>query len=200
MQFSVAVHSLMDAGVDLWLEIGAQPALVHSIHECLAARGGKAPVLSSARREREHESVVETAMELHRCGVGLNFAKMTPSRRILSLPGYAWDKSRWWNESSDWRESRLGSGGRGLLEVRLPRATPTWIARLDSRHMVFLKDHKVENLVVFPASAFVEMVLEAGRAVVQRTAIRRRRLSDSQAAHPAGSGFGITIGTVLRSE
>ena len=56
----------------------------------------------------------------------------------------------------------LGSGGRGLLDVRLPRATPTWIARLDGRHMTFLKDHKVENLVVFPASAFVEMVLEAG--------------------------------------
>ena len=28
--------------------------------------------------------------------------------------------------------------------------------------MAFLKDHKVENLVVFPAAAFVEMVLEAG--------------------------------------
>ena len=92
----------------------------------------------------------------------LNFAAMTPSRRLLSLPTYAWDKSRWWHESSDWREGRLGPGGRGLLDVRLPRATPTWIARLDGRHMAFLKDHKVENLVVFPASAFVEMVLEAG--------------------------------------
>ena len=27
---------------------------------------------------------------------------------------------------------------------------------------VFIKDHKVDNLVVFPAAAFVEMVLEAG--------------------------------------
>ena len=162
VQFAMAINSLMDAGVDLWLEISAQPALVHSIHECLSGKGDKAPVMSSARREREHESVLETAMELHRSGVGLDFAKMTPSRRLLSLPSYAWDKSRWWNESSDWRESRLGSGGRGLLEVRLPRATPTWIARLDGRHMAFLKDHKVENLVVFPASAFVEMVLEAG--------------------------------------
>ena len=153
---------MMDAGVDVWLEIGAQPALVHSIQECLSGRAGKEPVISSARRDREHESVLETAMDLHRSGVELNFAKMTPSRRLLSLPTYAWDKSRWWHESSDWREGRLGPGGRGLLDVRLPRATPTWITRLDGRHMNFLKDHKVENLVVFPASAFVEMVLEAG--------------------------------------
>jgi acyl transferase domain-containing protein/NADPH:quinone reductase-like Zn-dependent oxidoreductase/SAM-dependent methyltransferase/acyl carrier protein/short-subunit dehydrogenase len=162
VQFALAVQAIVDTGIDVWLEIGAQPALVHSIQECLAERAIKAPVISSARREREHESVLETALELHRCGVTLNFAKMTPSRRLLSLPTYAWDKSRWWHEASEWRESRLGAGGRGLLEVRLPRAIPTWIARLDGRHMSFLKDHKVENLVVFPASAFVEMVLEAG--------------------------------------
>ncbi len=160
--FSRAVNALMEEGIDVWLEISAQPALVHSIQECLAGQNGKTPVISSARRDREHESLLETAMDLHRAGVPLNFAKITPSRRLLALPSYAWDKTRWWHESSDWHEGRLGSGGRGLLDVRLPRATPTWIARLDGRHMTFLKDHKVENLVVFPASAFVEMVLEAG--------------------------------------
>ena len=162
VQFAAAVGALADFGVDVWLEITAHPALVISIQECLTARGVKAPVMASARREREHESLLETAMDLHRSCVALNFAAMTPSRNLLSLPAYAWDKSRWWNESSDWREGRLAAGGRGLLDVRLPRATPTWIARLDGRHMAFLKDHKVDNLVIFPAAAFVDLVLEAG--------------------------------------
>ena len=39
---------------------------------------------------------------------------------------------------------------------------PPGLLRLDSRHMAFLKDHKVENHVIFPAAAFVEMALEAG--------------------------------------
>jgi len=162
VQFASAVNALSEFGVDVWLEIGAHPALSHSIQECLAGRDGKTSVMCSARREREHESLLDTAMELHRSCFTLDFAEMTPSRRLLSLPTYAWDKSRWWHESSDWREARLGSGGRGLLDVRLPWATPTWIARLDGRHMAFLKDHKVENLVVFPAAAFVDMALEAG--------------------------------------
>jgi acyl transferase domain-containing protein/NADPH:quinone reductase-like Zn-dependent oxidoreductase/NAD(P)-dependent dehydrogenase (short-subunit alcohol dehydrogenase family)/SAM-dependent methyltransferase/acyl carrier protein len=162
VQFASAIGSLDDFGVDLWLEIGAHPALLVSIQECLAARGKKQPALASARREREHESVLETAMELHRACVPLNFASMLPSRRLLSLPAYAWDKSRWWNESGDWREGRLGAGGRGLLDARLPRATPTWIARLDSRHMAFLQDHRVESFTIFPAAAFAEMALEAG--------------------------------------
>ena len=163
VQFAPAVGALADFGVDLWLEIGAHPALVHSIQECLAARpGAKQPVFSSARREREQESVLETALDLHRAGVGLDFAAMTPSRHLLSLPAYAWDRARWWHESNEWREGRLAPGGRGLLEARLPRATPTWIARLDSRHMAYLKDHKVESHVLFPAAGFVEMALEAG--------------------------------------
>jgi acyl transferase domain-containing protein/NADPH:quinone reductase-like Zn-dependent oxidoreductase/SAM-dependent methyltransferase/short-subunit dehydrogenase/acyl carrier protein len=162
VQFAAAVNGLCEAGIDVWLEIGAHPALARSIQECVAGRGASTPVISSLRREREHESMIESSMDLHRAGVPLAFANMTPSRQLLSLPTYAWDNARWWNESSDWREGRLGSGGRGLLEVRLPRATPTWSARLDGRHMAFLVDHKVENLVVFPAAAFVEMVLEAG--------------------------------------
>jgi acyl transferase domain-containing protein/acyl carrier protein len=162
VEFASAINALSEFGVDAWLEIGAHPALVRSIQECLAEHGSKAPILASARREREHESLLETAMDLHLAGVVLDFAAVTPSRQLLDLPAYAWDKSRWWHESSDMREGRLAPGGRGLLDVRLSRATPTWITRLDGRHMAFLKDHRVENLIVFPAAGFVEMVLEAG--------------------------------------
>jgi acyl transferase domain-containing protein/NADPH:quinone reductase-like Zn-dependent oxidoreductase/SAM-dependent methyltransferase/acyl carrier protein len=158
VEFASAIGALLEFGVDAWLEIGAHPALVRSIQECL----GESTVLASTRREREHESLLETAMDLHLAGVVLDFKALTPSRRLLTLPTYSWDKARWWNESADMREGRLAPGGRGLLDVRLARAMPTWITRLDNRHMAFLKDHRVENLIIFPAAGFVEMVLEAG--------------------------------------
>jgi acyl transferase domain-containing protein/NADPH:quinone reductase-like Zn-dependent oxidoreductase/acyl carrier protein/SAM-dependent methyltransferase len=164
VQLEPAVDAMDDFGVDLWLEIGAHPALVHSLNECLAARDpdNKAAIVASVRRERERESLLEAVLELHHNAVEIDFVAMTPSRRQLSLPTYAWDKSRWWHESSDWRHSRLSSGGRGFLDIRLPGAVPTWNIRLDARHMAFLKDHKVENMVLFPAAGFVEIVLEAG--------------------------------------
>jgi acyl transferase domain-containing protein/NADPH:quinone reductase-like Zn-dependent oxidoreductase/SAM-dependent methyltransferase len=163
VQFAPAINAVAEYGVDIWLELGAHPALAHSIQECLAGRNGSKPiVISSVRKEREHDSLLEAAMDLHRAGFALDFKAMTPSRRLLSLPAYAWDRSRWWNEAPQWRESRLGSGGRGLLDARMPCATPTWSARLDNRHMAFLKDHKVENHIVFPAAAFVDLALEAG--------------------------------------
>ena len=162
VQFAPAIAALGDLKMDVWLELGAHPALVRSIQECHTEHGIKAAVLASARREREHESLLETALDLHLAGVVLDYKALTPSRRHLDLPTYSWDKTRCWNESAELREGRLAPGGRGLLDVRLPRATPTWITRLDGRHMAFLKDHQVENLIIFPAAGFVEMVLEAG--------------------------------------
>lgn len=162
VQFVPAVDALTDFGVDVWLEIGSHPALSLSIQECLAARNLKAAVTASTRREREHECFLECAMDLHRAGVELDFAAATPSRQQLSLPAYPWDKSRWWHESSELRDGRLSPGGIGLLDTRLPRATPTWTTRLDHRHMAFLKDHKVDTHVIYPGAAFVEMALEAG--------------------------------------
>lgn len=162
VQFVSAVNSMADSGVDVWLELGAHPALSLSIQECLGARGTKAPVFASARRENEHRSMLESALDLHRAEIALDFRNFTPSRKLLSLPAYAWDKSRWWSEAPDWRDGRLSVGGRGILDVRLSRALPTWVARLDNRHMAFLKDHKVENMIIFPAAAYVDMILEAG--------------------------------------
>src|SRR4029079_5545917 len=86
VQFASAIGAIADFGVDVWLEITAHPALVISIQECLAAKGAKATVVSSARREKEHETLLETAMDLHRACVSLDFKAMTPSRRLLTLP------------------------------------------------------------------------------------------------------------------
>ncbi len=162
VQFVKAVNAVADFGVDVWLEIGAHPALSISINECLTDRNLKAQVTASTRREREHASFLEAALDLHRGGVTLDFSAMTPSRELLTLPAYAWDKSRWWHECGELRDARLAPGGKGLLDSRQPRATPTWTSRLDGRHMAFLKDHKVDTHIIFPAAGFVEMALEAG--------------------------------------
>lgn len=162
VQFVKAVNAVADFGVDVWLEISSHPALSMSITECLTARGFKGQVTASTRREREHGSYLDAAMDLHRGGVVLDFAAMTPSREILSLPAYPFDRARWWHECGELRDARLSSGGKGLLDARQPRATPTWTARLDNRHMAFLKDHKVDTHIIFPAAGFVEMALEAG--------------------------------------
>ena len=164
VQFAPAVDHIADFGVDIWLEISAHPALVHSLNECLGARedSNKMAVVASMRREREQETLVAAALELFLNSVEIDFEAMTPSRNQLTLPNYAWDKERWWNEAHDWEYSRMADGGKGFIEMKLPGATPTWQIRLDKRHMEFLSDHKVEKMVIFPAAGYVEIALEVG--------------------------------------
>ena len=167
VRFVEAVGSMAGHGVDIWLELSAHPALAISIQECLGSQGGKVQVVSSTRREREQESVVEAANDLHRLGVDLRFADMTPSRRLLKLPTYPWNKARWWSESGEAQHGRLHPGGRGLLDAKLLRSVPTWTCRLDERHLAYLRDHRVDKHIVFPAAGFIEMALEAGRELFE---------------------------------
>lgn len=162
VRFVSAMKAMAQHGVDVWLEISAHPALAISIQESLADAGIKAPVVSSTRREREQHAMMEAALDLNNLGVHVDFSAMTPSRKQLVLPAYPWKKERWWHESSDVRNSRLGDGGRGLLDARLPRSLPTWSSHLDERHLAYLRDHRVDTHIVFPAAGFIAMVLEAG--------------------------------------
>ncbi len=167
VRFVEAVGSMAEHGVDIWLELSAHPALALSIQECLADRDGKAAVVSSTRREREQEAMIEAVNDLHRLGVDVRFDAMTPSRRLLKLPAYPWNKARWWSESGEARHGRLHPGGRGLLDAKLLRSVPTWTCRLDERHLAYLRDHRVDKHIVFPAAGFIEMALEAGRELFE---------------------------------
>jgi len=114
-----------------WLELNAHPALAHSVRNVLwPAEPNPPPVISSAPASAEFESC-SRLMDLHRAGFR-SFFRNTPSG-ISSAAAYAWEKARWWNEASD-AAMAPRTGGRGLFDVRLPRAMPTWIVRLDSRH------------------------------------------------------------------
>jgi acyl transferase domain-containing protein len=115
--------------------------------------------------------MLEAAMDLHRAGVSLDFSAMTPSRHRLSLPAYAWEKTRWWNEASDARDGRLAPGGRGLFDVRMPTATPTWVVRLDSRHMAFPERSQGREPRHFSGGGVCRDGARSGCAVVRRAAI-----------------------------
>ena len=56
----------------------------------------------------------------------------------------------------------LGSDNVNVPAGNITQQGHDWTVRLDNRHLAFLKDHKVENHLIFPAAGFVELVLEAG--------------------------------------
>ena len=125
---------------------------------------------SNARR-----TVLESIGKLFEAGLDVDRAKLLslttnkdPMRCIPNLPLYAWDRSQ-----SYWQESRLSQNYRfrryphhDILGVRIPSSTPLepkWRNLISVQSQPWLKDHMVNDQVVFPGAAYICMAMEAQR-------------------------------------
>ena len=91
---------------------------------------------------------------------------------VHDLPPYPWDHSAiHWHESRLSKEFRLRSNPHhDLLGVRIPSATPfepMWRNLLNVETLPWLRDHVVDNSIIFPGSGYLCMAIEAIRQDLQ---------------------------------
>jgi acyl transferase domain-containing protein/thioesterase domain-containing protein/acyl carrier protein len=166
VRFATAIDALIERGHRTFLEIGPHPALIGSVQECLAQRAVTGAAISSLRRkENEHAMMLGSLGALHTLGCEVRWKALHPAASAVRLPSYAWREEQYWHEAAESRESRLGSSPHPFLARRIRAADPTWHTRLDLNAAPFLKDHLVQEHIVFPAAGYVEMALGAARVL-----------------------------------
>ena len=168
VRFFPAMNGLAATGHDLFLEIGAHPALAGAIHECLRRRGGTGTVLASQRHmEPQRAAMLRALGALFCAGRRVNWAAVFSgsANQFVRLPSYPWQRERCWQECEDVRNSKLGPPGHPLLGRRSRSAVVCWKNFLDLRLLPWLKDHVIHRCVVFPAVGYIEMALSAAREV-----------------------------------
>ncbi|WP_395295500.1 amino acid adenylation domain-containing protein [Kitasatospora hibisci] len=191
VRFQQAVERLADDGLGVFLEIGPHPVLGRAIQETVAARtappaaraapetavdrpaGADRPevrTLPSIRR-REDERVVFTASlaALHNLGAEVDWSVLQPAGRPVPLPRYPFRRDRHWVEPRSVEQVRRGRLDHPLLGRRLVGAEPAWEARLDVEALPYLEDHRIQGSVLFPAAGYLEMAVQAVRALTGGT-------------------------------
>jgi acyl transferase domain-containing protein len=164
--FATAIDALVERGHTLFLEIGPHPALTGSLKECMTHRSVSGTAVASLRRkEPEQETMLGALGALHTLGCAVDWKALCPGASAVRLPSYAWREERFWHEVTESRDSRLSSPAHPFLARRIPSANPTWQTRLDLTAAPFLKDHLVQEHIVFPAAGYVEMALGAAHAL-----------------------------------
>lgn len=93
---------------------------------------------------------------LYTLGFPVHWEAVVPEAGYVSLPGYPWQKERYWTESEKSVEDRLGLPGHVFLNSNVSLANPAWQVELNEHFFSYLKDHRIENAVVFPAAGYVE--------------------------------------------
>src|SRR5204863_5158929 len=88
-----------------------------------------------------------------------------PTGRVVSLPGYPWERERHWNESRRGAIERLNGSRHPLLGIRLDAPNPTWEREFDLRRDAYIADHRVQGQVVMPGAVYPCMALAAALAL-----------------------------------
>ncbi len=166
VRFATAIDALIEKGHTLFLEISPHPALTGSLQECMTHRSVNGTAIASLRRkEPEQETMLGALGALHTHGCDVNWKTLHPSSSAVRLPSYAWREERYWHEIAESREARLAAPAHPFLVRKVDAADPTWQTALDLNASPFLKDHRVQEHVVFPAAGYVEMALGAARVL-----------------------------------
>jgi acyl transferase domain-containing protein/NADPH:quinone reductase-like Zn-dependent oxidoreductase/acyl carrier protein/ubiquinone/menaquinone biosynthesis C-methylase UbiE len=167
VRFLDAIHQIAGQDFHFFVEVSAQPVLSGAIMKCLASAKREGTVVTSLRRtEPERTMMLASLGKLYALGYPIEWSRQFPGKgQFVRLPAYPWQRERHWHESEETMRERIGTNLHPLLGRSLKAAYPAWTVELDTYRLGYLKDHRVQDAVVYPAAAYVEMALAAGKEV-----------------------------------
>ncbi|WP_437775825.1 acyltransferase domain-containing protein [Sorangium sp. So ce1097] len=171
--FSPAVSRLAGEGHALFLEMSPHPILAPAIEEGLRDGAHEGVALGSLRRGHdERRSMLSALGAVYAHGHPVDFRRLFPQGgRAVRLPGYPWQRERYWIDDGGPRAPARAGGPRGaelghpLLGRRLTSSmhpeTHFWEQELGVERLPYLADHRLGQEEVLPGAAFLEMALSA---------------------------------------
>ncbi|XLQ74318.1 type I polyketide synthase [Streptomyces actinocidus] len=173
VRFADGVRALEKLGVTRFVEVGPDGVLTAMARDCVADRpeGTAEPVMVAVlRKDRPEARALTTALaELHVHGASVEWESVFAGRgaRTVELPTYAFQRERYWLEAltsfaSDVTAVGLVPPTHPLLgaAVELPDADGfLFTSRLSPQTDPWLVDHMVQDTILLPGTAFLELAL-----------------------------------------
>ena len=174
VRFAAGMKTLAAQQVDAVLEIGTAPILLGMGRRCQP--DWNVAWLPSLRKGHPNWDVLLDSLgKLYLLGFRVDWAAFDRPwpRQHVDLPTYPFERSRFWMEAKGPRHSSgmdLGLAVHPLLGSHVPSALESHLfaARLSTKTIKYLADHKVQGSVVVPGAAWVEMGLAAADEVYGR--------------------------------
>ncbi|KAI8626908.1 acyl transferase domain-containing protein [Xylariaceae sp. FL1651] len=157
----------------LFVEIGPHSALAGPLLQIMAdnSKTSFQYVATMIRGQRCTDSMLAAVGKMHCLGVPVDFRSLYSSDHyqcLTGLPGYPFDRvNSHWHETrltKDWLHAQyrhhdlLGSRARESTDLE-----PSWRNLFQVEDAPWVRDHRVEDEIVFPFAAYVAMAAEAAR-------------------------------------
>ncbi|MCG8336165.1 MAG: thioester reductase domain-containing protein [Proteobacteria bacterium] len=165
--FQKALNTLIESKHSVFIEISAHPVLSPSIREVINENCGQKLLFHSVKRNLgSSQNIQKSVAELYVSGYPIKWRKIYPkySGRLVFLPNYPFQRERYWNESKISELFRTGKDHHPVLGNKSDSGLSSWTKVLDIEAVEFFKEHSVQNELVYPAAAYVEMIRTAAKA------------------------------------
>lgn len=201
--FSATVERLLKDNHNIFLEVSPHPALLGSIQQSLRHHGREGLTVPSLRRdESERAAMLASLGAIYAAGYAVDWAKIHRRKgNFVQLPSYPWQRERFplgLGDTTDGRvesrpASRIKSASHHLLsDLSIKSAahpgTYIWDIELSVDQFPYLKDHRVQGIIVFPAAAYIEMALAAAKEIFGDGLHALENLSFKKALHLPPTG------------
>ncbi len=168
------IKSLVDSGFKIFIEVGPHPSLLSMARA--AFPDYEALWLPSLKKENDDWStILSSVAELYVNGLNIDWKKFESdyNRNKLNLPTYAFQRSRYWVDTSAKKNFPGKNNGTALLQENvinplLHRKVTSPIIKqhiyetiVSLDNLKWLEDHKIFNVPVFPATAYLITVYSA---------------------------------------
>ncbi|RKZ70474.1 MAG: hypothetical protein DRR19_33350, partial [Candidatus Parabeggiatoa sp. nov. 1] len=191
VRFAKAIENLNKDGHKLFLEVGSHPVLFTDIKQCMLqnkVRGGS--VLTSLRRKQpEIATLLEAFGSFYTLGYPIDWKNFyAKGGHYVKLPTYPWQRETHWNETEEALFDHLGDpNDHPLLGHRLTAPNPCWESTLNQNYLPYLKEHCIQETVVLPGAAYVEVGLAIHQAFYENKPCTLEKLTFHQALliHPS---------------
>ncbi len=171
VQFHDRVVERLAAGEHTFVELSPHPVLAPAITDTLAQATGRtqSAVITTLHRDHPDQDNLATALaHLHNHGHSPSWSALYPHARTIELPTYPFEHRRYWlNPASTGDASGLGQdrAEHPLLGAVVDLADQDQVVltgRLSTATQGWLRGHQVQDTVLFPATGFIDLVLQAG--------------------------------------
>ena len=156
VQFQSAVECILNKEQpDVILELGSSETLLSSVRQIAGNQSNETNIctIASGKRNKDDRfSILWALGSLYVAGKFIKWENVThKSAQWQLLPSYPWQHESHWKESEDRKKMRLGMEEESFKGRK---------GNFSHDKYPFLKDHVIQNQVIFPGAAYVEYLLQ----------------------------------------
>jgi acyl transferase domain-containing protein/NADPH:quinone reductase-like Zn-dependent oxidoreductase/NADP-dependent 3-hydroxy acid dehydrogenase YdfG/acyl carrier protein len=170
VQFEAALSRLLEEGLKVFVEIGPKPILASYVRDILreaGVRGAVIETMSEADGQDDGDPIERAVAKILLSGGNVDLREFfgPPPATAVALPLYPWQHTPFIARPTLEATTIMSAAEHPLLGRRARLDCSEWFSIVDPALFPWLHDHKVAGVPVFPATAYVEVMLAAARAV-----------------------------------